>query len=147
MGAVVAAWTGARRGLAEIGASALPRLKSGLKLQRCKSGQASPANACPTSITVSSTTQLPLTNIFPGQKTGVGALVAMAVGPSGTNWDGNSNISESLRLTSSNCPASFGDLCAGSSTFTVGQGGVAADGLLHRVLTIFFMTSTLRQEP
>jgi hypothetical protein len=35
VGAVVAAWTGARRGLAEIGANALPRLKSGLKLQKC----------------------------------------------------------------------------------------------------------------
>jgi hypothetical protein len=32
---VVSAWTGAKKGLAEIGANALPRLKSGLKLQKC----------------------------------------------------------------------------------------------------------------
>ena len=45
VGAVVAAWTGARRGLTEIGANALPRLKSRLKLQRCAScGKAPPAN-------------------------------------------------------------------------------------------------------
>jgi hypothetical protein len=35
VGAVVSAWTGAKKGLAEIGANALPRLKSGLKLQKC----------------------------------------------------------------------------------------------------------------
>jgi hypothetical protein len=46
VGAVVAAWTGARKGLAEIGVNGLPRLKSGLKLQRCAScGKAPPANA------------------------------------------------------------------------------------------------------
>jgi hypothetical protein len=36
VGAVVSAWTGAKKGLAEIGANALPQLKSGLKLLRCK---------------------------------------------------------------------------------------------------------------
>jgi hypothetical protein len=35
VGAVVSAWTGAKKGLAEIGANALPRLKSGLMLQKC----------------------------------------------------------------------------------------------------------------
>ena len=35
VGAVVSALTGAKTGLAEIGANALPRLTSGLKLQRC----------------------------------------------------------------------------------------------------------------
>jgi Domain of unknown function (DUF4157) len=37
VGAVVSAWTGAKQGAAMIGANALPRLKSGLKLQRCGS--------------------------------------------------------------------------------------------------------------
>jgi hypothetical protein len=35
VGAVVSLWMGTGKGLAEIGANALPRLKSGLKLQRC----------------------------------------------------------------------------------------------------------------
>lgn len=35
VGAVVAAWTGLKKGLADVGANALPRLKSGLRLQRC----------------------------------------------------------------------------------------------------------------
>jgi hypothetical protein len=35
VGAVVTAWTGAKNGLTMIGANALPRLKSGLKLQKC----------------------------------------------------------------------------------------------------------------
>lgn len=35
VGAVVSTWTGTKKGLAEIGVNALPRLKSGLKLQRC----------------------------------------------------------------------------------------------------------------
>src|SRR5262249_31766682 len=34
VGAVVSAWTGAKKGLAEIGANALPRLKSSFKLQK-----------------------------------------------------------------------------------------------------------------
>jgi hypothetical protein len=35
VGVVVAGLTGAKKGLAEVGANALPRLKSGLKLQKC----------------------------------------------------------------------------------------------------------------
>src|SRR5262249_32356145 len=35
VGAVVSAWTGLKKGLAVVGANALPRLKSGLKLQKC----------------------------------------------------------------------------------------------------------------
>jgi len=35
VGAVVSAWTGATKGLANISAHALPKLKSGLKLQKC----------------------------------------------------------------------------------------------------------------
>ena len=35
VGAVASAWAGARKGLLEIGKSAMPRLRSGLRLQRC----------------------------------------------------------------------------------------------------------------
>jgi hypothetical protein len=45
IGAVVTAWTGAKRGLADISANALPRLKSGLKLQKCNCGKSQPAKA------------------------------------------------------------------------------------------------------
>jgi hypothetical protein len=37
VGAVVSTWSGARRGLAKVAGSVLPSLKSGLRLQRCKS--------------------------------------------------------------------------------------------------------------
>ncbi len=44
--AVVSAWTGAKKGLADVSANALPRLKSGLKLQRCANcGKKTPATA------------------------------------------------------------------------------------------------------
>jgi Domain of unknown function (DUF4157) len=39
VGAVVSAWTGVKNGLTMIGANAVPRLKSGLKLQRCSHQQ------------------------------------------------------------------------------------------------------------
>jgi len=48
VGAVVSAWSGSKKGLADVSANSLPRLKSGLKLQRCANcgkQTASPANA------------------------------------------------------------------------------------------------------
>jgi len=42
VGAVVSAWTGLRRGFTDVGAAALPRLKSGLRLQRCVAVAAAP---------------------------------------------------------------------------------------------------------
>src|SRR5262249_30018910 len=45
VGAVVSAWTGLKKGLAVVGANALPRLKSGLKLQKCNCHKTTPAQA------------------------------------------------------------------------------------------------------
>ncbi len=44
--AVVSLWGGAKAGLANIGKDAIPALKSGLKLQRCKGKTAPPVNSC-----------------------------------------------------------------------------------------------------
>jgi peptidoglycan hydrolase-like protein with peptidoglycan-binding domain len=43
IGAVVSAWSRQRRGLAEISVEAFPRLRSGLRLQRCKNNTPAPA--------------------------------------------------------------------------------------------------------
>ncbi|MGA2413815.1 MAG: hypothetical protein ABSF59_05165 [Candidatus Sulfotelmatobacter sp.] len=79
---------------------------------------------CPSSTTVSSLTPLSITLLFPGLKTGIGAVSSMLAGPAGTSWNG-SEISEALATVSNSCPANWGNLCAGSSTFTVGEGGQA----------------------
>ena len=51
--AMISAWGGAKGALAEIGRNAMPRLKSGLRLSRCKSNNSSPtsSNAGPTGTT------------------------------------------------------------------------------------------------
>lgn len=82
--------------------------------------------ACPTSLSLSSTTQESLSRVFPTEKTGLGVTVAIQAGPAlqGGYWDG-SKITESLvQSTPYSCPSSWGNLCAGSSTFTVGEGPV-----------------------
>ena len=48
VGAVVSLWSGAKGGLAHIAQHAMPQLKSGLRLSRCKSGGATSASALPT---------------------------------------------------------------------------------------------------
>lgn len=80
--------------------------------------------SCPATTTVSALTPLSITLLFPSLKTGIGAVAAMQVGPTTTNWDG-SQLLESLTTVSNSCPASFGNICTGSSTFTVGNGGQA----------------------
>ena len=70
VGAVVAAWTGAKKGLAEIGANALPRLKSGLKLQRC--GRRDPVP--------SATPEIPITQEELG-KHAVSCMIQANLGP------------------------------------------------------------------
>jgi Domain of unknown function (DUF4157) len=44
VGAVVSLWTGAKGKLSDVGRNAMPRLRSGLKLQRCGSGNCPPGN-------------------------------------------------------------------------------------------------------
>ncbi|MGH7340131.1 MAG: carboxypeptidase regulatory-like domain-containing protein, partial [Candidatus Rokuibacteriota bacterium] len=85
----------------------------------CKTGV---CQTCPQSTAVGATTPLPLSLAFPSLKTGIGAVTAISASPGNINWDGVA-ITESLTTASNNCPAAFGDLCAGSSTFTVGAGG------------------------
>ena len=50
VGAMVSAWTGAKKGLTEIGANALPRLKSGLKLQKCSKPESKDKPAAPAAL-------------------------------------------------------------------------------------------------
>jgi hypothetical protein len=80
---------------------------------------------CPSEIVVESSNQISLSSQFAsGLRTGVGRVVAMQTRPTSTNWNGTL-IVEAVSNASSSCPASFGDQCAGSDTFTVGDGGVA----------------------
>jgi hypothetical protein len=88
-------------------------------------GPAQPISVhCPTSTSVNALTALSITLLFPGLKTGIGAVASMQVSPTTTNWNGY-EISESLATASNSCPASWGNMCQGSSTFTIGEGGQA----------------------
>jgi len=81
-----------------------------------------PKPACPTSVTKSSTTTLSLASQFPGLKTGIGIVASMQTNPTNINWN-NTQITEAVSQSSNSCPSSFGSLCSGSDTFTVGTGG------------------------
>jgi hypothetical protein len=90
--------------------------------------------ACPTSTSLSSTTQELLSNVFPSELSGMGVVAAIQVAPPivGGNWDG-SKIKESWTQSSLyTCPTSpsnvWPQICSGSGTFTVGTGGQSADG-------------------
>jgi len=88
-------------------------------------------NTCPSSITLGTIMQMSLANLFAaGNRTLGGIITPMVVGPASVNFDGNANIIEAVTTDTSNsdCPASFGDQCAGSSTFTINAGGTAVDG-------------------
>jgi hypothetical protein len=80
---------------------------------------------CPTSVTLSTTTQLSLENNFPQFETGIGILTAMQVNPAtkadGTSWNGT-QITEDVHVNNiDTCPSSV-QACNGHDTFTVGTG-------------------------
>jgi hypothetical protein len=80
---------------------------------------------CPASVTLSSTTQEPLSSVFPTYKTGIGIAATMQANPTTTNWNG-AQLTESLSQVSNTCPSGMGNQCTGSSTFTVGNNGQTA---------------------
>ena len=79
---------------------------------------------CPSSDALNDLTALSITLLFPGLETGIGAVATIEVLPDTGDWNG-SQIQETLTTASNSCPASWGNLCQGSSTFTVGDGGQA----------------------
>jgi hypothetical protein len=103
------------------------------------------APACPTSTSIASTTQELLSRVYPNALTGMGATVGIQLAPAivGGNWNGT-QIKESLVKSSPySCPTSpsnvWPNLCAGSSTFTVGTGGETSDGqILPGTTNVFY---------
>jgi len=90
-------------------------------------------SSCPTSVTLSSTTQLSLTANFPQYKTGIGILTAMQVNPSTqpdgtTNWNGT-QIQEyvSVNSGSNTCPSNVPVCSQSGNPLTVGAGGNPGD--------------------
>jgi hypothetical protein len=78
---------------------------------------------CPETITISSTTQLPLENAFPALETGVGILATMQVAPGDLNY---TEVTESVTNgTTPSCPAVIPQ-CSGNAVFTVGPSTIAA---------------------
>ena len=92
---------------------------------------------CPTSVTLSTSTPISLSSQFPTLKTGIGIIAAMQVNPISSNWNGT-QVSESISQVSNTCPSSFGALCSGSDTFTVGAGATAFGGSLPATQNIFY---------
>jgi hypothetical protein len=90
----------------------------------CTAQGSGPLTVCPTTTAVSSLTALSITLLFPNLKTGIGAVSSMQTGPATSVWDGT-EITEAVTTVSNSCPATWGNICSGSSTFTVGEGGQA----------------------
>lgn len=87
-----------------------------------------PPPSCPSTVSVGPKTAEPLTAAnLATWKTGIGAVFQMNVGPDTTDWSGT-KITEAVSESNTTCPASFGNQCTGSSTFTVGAGGTARNG-------------------
>ena len=94
------------------------------------SGSGSPppqVQVCPTSISISQPTTMPLAAQLSRWQTGIGIVTAMQTNPTSTNHN-LALITETVSSLVNTCPANIGDLCTGSSTFTVGTGGTSIDG-------------------
>lgn len=84
--------------------------------------------ACPSTVSVTGITTIPLENGFPQFKSGLGGFATMVVGPAtvgGAQADyANDQITEAVSFVSNNCPANTlpNNICAGADTFTVGAG-------------------------
>jgi hypothetical protein len=81
--------------------------------------------ACPDSVTLANTTQIPLLLGFPSLKTGIGIVVALQVNPPknpvGKYWDWTP-ITESFTKPSSSCPTIV-PACVPGPAFVVSEGG------------------------
>jgi hypothetical protein len=88
---------------------------------------------------VDSLTPLSLTLLFPALETGIGTVATMEAGPSSQDWNGD-QLQEVLATSSNSCPTNWGNICAGGSTFTIGNGGqaqVSVNGLMTPVGPVF----------
>jgi hypothetical protein len=95
---------------------------------------------CPTSVSIAATTNIRLEtdSNFPTYKTGIGIVASMQPGPVSSVSYNQSKISEALSVNyvlQNTCPFSA---CAGSSTFTVGQGGSTYGVFFSSTNNIFF---------
>ena len=84
--------------------------------------------ACPTSVSVAQTDNIPLSSNDPPYRTGIGATVQMSVGPSsGTQYNGVQIVENVTSGSGTSCSAAllsqpaFKNACFGSDTFTVGS--------------------------
>jgi hypothetical protein len=137
VGAVVSTWGGIKGALVNVAQNAMPRLKSGLKLQRCPAsttaargrttttaptatpspragtGATPPPSGtpCPTSVTVGAIAQRNHSDLSTANKeqfrTELGAMSRMDVGP-GPDHSGHC-MKERLTVISNNCPATWSD--------------------------------------
>jgi hypothetical protein len=86
--------------------------------------------ACPTSVAVANRTTLSLP--YDSLLTGIGLVAHMQVSPLMQNFNGaviQEAVSYASPPASNTCPPSFGNLCAGSSAFTVGAPSGSAYGV------------------
>lgn len=84
-----------------------------------------PVTVCPTTVTVAAKDNIPLENLFPNAKTGIGIVATMQVGPQASGPFDGDQITEAVSdnfVMQATCPTSFGPYCRGSDTFTVGLG-------------------------
>ncbi len=81
--------------------------------------------ACPTSVTLSSTTPFSLASNFPALQTGIGIVAFMQLNPAsqpdGSNWNGT-QLTELVSANIDNCPSNIAS-CRALGALTVGTGG------------------------
>lgn len=91
VGAVVSLWSGAKRGLANIAQNAIPRLRSGLRLQRCPDKTPTPTTTAPATTPPTSTPTGTPAPTPDGCVTG--NLTAKTSGAFQGGWNANSYLS------------------------------------------------------
>ena len=126
VGVVAAIWSRAKGRVVNIAQNVSPRLRSGLRLSRCKT-------ECPTNIQMNSLKRITLgqSDFFAkGYRTGIGALSEMVVSdPTGRNWDGTV-IREKLTSGANtcadmpNCTNVYGRAGGELSVFSEGSGSL-----------------------
>jgi len=138
VGAVASMWLGDRRGLSRLAREAVPRLRSGLRLQRCAAGTAerrpttAPAiergptgpgtatAACPSRTEVERTIDMTPGGLDKGYRTAYGIASVMKVLPDERDWDGT-NIIEHLTNARTTCPETWNMCTGGTQPFVVGR--------------------------
>ena len=127
VGVVVSLRGGAKGMVTDIPQNAIPRLRSGLRLQRCGAKQTPTAkppaeikNSCPSSVKLEDTKDLTEGGLKKGYRTAYGIVSIMHLLPDDSDWS-DAKVYEKVSEVSKTCPKSW-NLCTGTDEpFPIGK--------------------------